>query len=244
MTYCNTTTKTKGYKKMNQKHIAFILLSICTVCSGAWNNLSELGKAINDKNVTLVKKIITKDPNRVNDSAFVDKNEPLVNFAVNFIGGSMHSKEEIENLMIILDFLIKNNAPLNQIGYYTDTPLHVAAKSNLIDVATLLIKNYVNINQQETLYLFVEGIGKNYPQVTPLHFAVLRNHPDMVKLLLENNADVTIKDGNGKTAYDLAKADPELKDIVTLFDTYFMRKTTQGTRSGKLENLGFIFSKK
>lgn len=244
MTYCNTTTKTKGYKKMNQKHIAFILLSICTACSGAWKDLSELGIAIYDANVELVKKIITKDPNRVNDSAFVDNNEPLVNFTIDMIMESSKDHQAIKNLMKILEFLINNNGPLNETGLFTGAPLHIAAKYDLMDAATLLIKNYVNINQQENISLIVGGRGsKSFPQVTPLHVAVIRNHPDMVKLLLENGADATIKDGNGKIAYELAKADPKLKDIVTIFDTYFMRKTTQGPRSGKLENLGFIFKK-
>ena len=51
---------------------------------------------------------------------------------------------------------------------------------------------------------------------TPLHLAVSREKPKLVQLLLAYNAEVKRKDGNGRTAIDLASfsSDRDLEGLL------------------------------
>lgn len=62
-----------------------------------------------------------------------------------------------------------------QNGY---TPLHIAAKKNLIEVATILLEHGAKPN-----------VGSK-SGFTPLHLAAQEGHKEMVALLLKHKADV------------------------------------------------------
>lgn len=89
-------------------------------------------------------------------------------------------------------------------GWY---PLHTAAYYGPAEVVDLLVKSGADVN----------AIG-NFDGWTPLQMAI-GAHKDgipMVKALLANGADKKIKSASGKTAYDMAKEDPELKELLPL----------------------------
>ena len=70
--------------------------------------------------------------------------------------------------------------------------LQAASKGNLAEVKKEL--SFVDIN------------SSNYDNRTALHIAVTNNRKKIAYYLLENNADVTLKDRWGQTAYDCSKS--------------------------------------
>lgn len=97
--------------------------------------------------------------------------------------------EELSNKIISL--LIDNGAKtFNEYGYST---LHYSVQGNCVLITENLINNY---------NLPIDAITQNGQ--TPLMIGSIYNATDTVKLLIEHGADKTIKDNDGKTAYDLA----------------------------------------
>jgi hypothetical protein len=68
---------------------------------------------------------------------------------------------------------------------FGQTPLHVAAFNNRIDVAKLLLANKADVNAQAN-----NG-------ATPLHLAAAKGNKDMVELLLASNANINAVDHDG-----------------------------------------------
>lgn len=68
-----------------------------------------------------------------------------------------------------------------------DTPLHLAAKHSLIDMADLLIAHGAEVN------------ATNRRLQTPLHWAVYKNHFELVALLLQHGADINSQEDDGDT---------------------------------------------
>jgi hypothetical protein len=68
---------------------------------------------------------------------------------------------------------------------YGQTPLHIAAFNDHINVAKLLLENKADVN------------AKANNGSTPLHLAAAKGNKDMVELLLDNKADVDAKDNDG-----------------------------------------------
>lgn len=71
--------------------------------------------------------------------------------------------------------------------------MHYTVHCNSKLISENLINNY---------QLSIDKINENGQ--TPLMMGAKNNAMDTVKLLLEHGADKSIKDNNGKTAYDLA----------------------------------------
>jgi len=68
---------------------------------------------------------------------------------------------------------------------YGQTPLHIAAFNNRLDVAKLLLANKADVN------------AKANNGSTPLHLAAAKGNKDMVELLLAGKADVNAVDNEG-----------------------------------------------
>jgi hypothetical protein len=68
---------------------------------------------------------------------------------------------------------------------YGQTPLHIAAFHDRLDVARLLLASKADVNATAT-----NG-------TTPLHLAAAKGNKDMVELLLANKADVNVVDKDG-----------------------------------------------
>ena len=82
------------------------------------------------------------------------------------------------------------------------TALMVAAQVGMLPAAQALLQYEANVN------------AKNAGGVTPLMIATANNKPKLVALLIKSGADKTIKDDEGLTALDLAKA-RDLEDIIS-----------------------------
>jgi ankyrin repeat protein len=71
----------------------------------------------------------------------------------------------------------------------------------------------VSTNLEEiALILLLTGSDPNitdYDDKTPLHEAAYNGYGKMVKMLVDNKADVTLKDGKGQTAQDMAEKTKE-----------------------------------
>lgn len=80
---------------------------------------------------------------------------------------------------------------INIINSSGETPLHLAAHWDCVEIAKILIQHHANVDQQE-----YNG--------SPLHIATLYNRESMVKLLLQKNADLSLQDCQGRTALQLA----------------------------------------
>ncbi|MBR9983373.1 MAG: ankyrin repeat domain-containing protein [Wolbachia endosymbiont of Homalodisca vitripennis] len=92
----------------------------------------------------------------------------------------------------ILQLLLNEGADINATNTeYFNTSLHIAAINGKLEIAQFLIDSGANIN------------ATNYKGFTPLYLASFHCQSDMVKLLFCNNADINIKDVNGRTASDV-----------------------------------------
>lgn len=92
------------------------------------------------------------------------------------------------------EILLNIKIPVNTTEPTTgDTPLHVAARTNLDDsFAKLLINHKANIN------------AKNSSGSTPLHIAANRGNTAIVKLLIDHKANVNEQNNAGQTPLDRA----------------------------------------
>jgi hypothetical protein len=86
-----------------------------------------------------------------------------------------------------VELLIKNQPSLisSKDEKYGQTPLHVAAFNDRLDVAKLLIEHKADVNAKAT-----NGS-------TPLHLAAAKGNKDIVEMLIENKADVNAVDNDG-----------------------------------------------
>lgn len=122
---------------------------------------------------------------------------------------------------VVEDFVRKFPSSKDKTGFGGSTLLHLAAKTNNLNLVRYLIENVgcsVNaINQQQTRQLrasffsdddildayFSEG-------ETPLHTACSNGHVDVVKYLVEHGADCSIHNRAGETPIDQAKSHPKI----------------------------------
>ncbi len=92
----------------------------------------------------------------------------------------------------ILQLLLNEGTDINATSTeYLSTSLHIAAIHGELELGQFLLDSGANIN------------AANYKGFTPLCLASFYCQSDMVELLLCNNADINIKDMNGKTALDI-----------------------------------------
>lgn len=91
---------------------------------------------------------------------------------------SLHFVEQIYQLNNYTN--IQNNSG--------ETPLHIACRTSLPDIANYLITRKSELNIQEY-----------HLQSTPLHYACYSGNDKIVSMLLDNNVDVNIQDFDGNT---------------------------------------------
>ncbi len=86
------------------------------------------------------------------------------------------------------------------------TPLHLAAETNSIDIARLLIDSGADIE------------AKDNDGLTPMHWAAETNSLDLVRLLIDRGADIEAKDNDGLTPMHLAGETNSLDVVRLLID--------------------------
>jgi len=104
------------------------------------------------------------------------------------------------NLSVVKKLIEKNPNLINYKDCFENSPLHIAAQENQVDIAFFLIENGANVNDKE-------DIGQ-----TPLHVAVTFKNKGIIELLIKNGSDVNAKDNSGDTP--LALADKDLKEFI------------------------------
>jgi len=118
----------------------------------------------------------------------------------------------ITGVMSVSEMLMRYGATVNDTYEHNLTPIFLAVHLNNLAMVGYLISRGGDVNHQDAM-------GR-----TPLHWGAAAPHEKlgggnrvkMVQFLLENGADPTIKDQNGQTAEDLARA-AEYDDVVTIF---------------------------
>lgn len=91
-----------------------------------------------------------------------------------------------------LQTLIDLNAPVDTPNKNSVRPIHTSVRSGNTDMTSLLLDKGANVNAQDH--------GGN----TPLMLAAASGDSDMASLILAHNPDLTIKNNEDKTAYNIA----------------------------------------
>jgi ankyrin repeat protein/L-ascorbate metabolism protein UlaG (beta-lactamase superfamily) len=104
-----------------------------------------------------------------------------------FAAATGHGSTEIAGL------LIDRGADAGVVDVNGIGPLDLAVQNGLADVAALLAKNGADVNRKAGAFGW-----------TALHSAAVRGDKGMAEMLLGAGADVNVKDGDGKTALELA----------------------------------------
>jgi len=119
-------------------------------------------------------------------------------------------------------------------GLGNKTPLHIAAKESLLDIAKLLLAYKANVNITDSglctplhwsavngdcdfaMLLLDSQADPNMQDLansTPLHEATRNQHPKMVQILLQYHAKLYCKDIAGKTPVELAENCAAIREI-------------------------------
>lgn len=128
----------------------------------------------------------------------------------------------IDQPIYIKNIINHNKAFLNCVNKRKENALIISIKLGNLNSALELIKNSIDINQQDIL-------GN-----TALHYAVYLKKVDIIKELIKQSIDIKIKNNNGKTGLDLAKEIGN-QDILNLFNNTHI--TTTHTYSEVEENV-------
>lgn len=164
---------------------------------------------------------------------------------------------DIEGVRTLLE---KGHDPNNS-NEFGDTPLHLTAERNYLEIARLLLEHGADVNARnnngftpphnacfmgniDLVRLFVNyyaniNIVTEYND-TPLHIAVFHGYIDLVRLLLEQGADVEVRDDRGdRTPLDIAidNSIDGREEILNLFqifapEAYFDKFCTTSTPGG------------
>eukprot|EP01129_Flabellula_baltica_P009433 TRINITY_DN3852_c0_g1_i2.p1 TRINITY_DN3852_c0_g1~~TRINITY_DN3852_c0_g1_i2.p1 ORF type:complete len:765 (-),score=119.64 TRINITY_DN3852_c0_g1_i2:53-2347(-) len=128
---------------------------------------------------------------------------PLLNTALSFASINGH----LNCVKLILEHeKISNISTMNIPNLTGDTPLHLAAANDNIDVIKMFIHYGVDINKQR----------RN--ESNCLHIAVEKNSDDLLRFLLENGCNVNAKDGFGTTPLHRACSNKNLFQVKLLLE--------------------------
>jgi ankyrin repeat protein len=109
----------------------------------------------------------------------------------------------------LLRLLAKKGIDINSVAYDNVSALHFPAHFGYDLTVGILLQLGINPNIQATF----ESNSIHWNKRTPLHIASQNGHEDIVKALITNGANKTIHDGNGQTAYQLAKT-PSIQTLL------------------------------
>ena len=160
-------------KRLIQWVMAFGLA--CLFCSAHAGAYEDFFKAIEFDNVQEVQRLLARgmDPNTPNE-----KGAPALTVATR-LGANQSAM-----------LLAKHpQTQVNVVNSVEETPLMLAALSNQLDVAKVLIERGAEVNRKGW---------------APLHYAATRGHIAMMRLLLENNAYIDAESPNGTTPLMMA----------------------------------------
>jgi hypothetical protein len=144
----------------------------------------------------------------------------------------------------LVDYILEHNADPNIQNNDGLTALHLAARSGKKDITQTLLAYNADPNSADKhgmtplMYAIIKNKNQDHNNViqrllhygadpnrinkrgtTPLMLAVLNNDYDVTKLLLKHNADLSIKDPRGRTAFDLAH-DEKIKNLLLMHQYY------------------------
>lgn len=137
-----------------------------------------------------------------------------------------YSREWNQNSLDLVKFLVLKGADINSANNFSkQTPLHLVARSNVLEMTKYLIANNAEINVRDARgntplheaalngnleivrYLTLRGANinlKNKSNDTPLHYAGLNGHVDIIKFLITKNARLNDKNNSGDTPLHMA----------------------------------------
>jgi ankyrin repeat protein len=138
----------------------------------------------------------------------------------------------ITGVMAVTEMLLRYGAKIDDTYQHNLTSVFLAVHLNNLAMVGYLVSKGANINHQDDM-------GR-----TPLHWGAAAPHEKlvggnrvkMVQFLLEQGADPKIKDKNGQTAEDLARA-VELDDVLMVFDDL---KPTEDSDDGGDEDAYYV----
>jgi ankyrin repeat protein len=107
--------------------------------------------------------------------------------------GPIHDAAEKGRVEKVLALLQAHPELVSRIDKAGNTPLHLAARNNQLEVARILIANGADVNTMS--FHTLQSVG-----MTPLHAALLSyHHKEMVELLISRGADVNAGDTSKAT---------------------------------------------
>jgi ankyrin repeat protein len=107
--------------------------------------------------------------------------------------GPIHDAAEKGKVEKVVALLQANPELVSSLDNFGNTPLHLAARNNQLEVARILIANGADVNAMS--HHSIQSVG-----MTPLHAALLSyHHKEMVELLISRGADVNAGDTSKAT---------------------------------------------
>lgn len=105
-----------------------------------------------------------------------------------------------------------------------ETPLHLAACNNRVNVVQLLVDSLLDNKDLQNSY------GN-----TALHVAAMKGHVQVVTLLLEQDCDPCVRNNNRKRPQDLG--DSSVKEVFRELASYEQSPSKRGTVTGGIKRL-------
>ena len=176
----------------------------------AWQN------AVRNNDIETMRKLLDDDPSLVrqnivhtrgNGSTYEKSPLRMVNHSIDAAGllvvagadpnDGADSVLAIHNASLdVATYLLDSGAELNRIGYEEETALmYEVGHTRNPETVQLLIDRGADVN-----------IQRSFDGNTAMHFAAIKQHPEMVVKLLAAGADSTLKNAEGQTPLDIARA--------------------------------------
>jgi|GEM_PF-5470740 len=177
------------------------------------NGLSALHVATLKNNINIVHKLLAAgfDPNTrtIKDEVYDEQEMTSVNEVIQSICSlghktPLHIAAKYGHIEIG-KLLIAYGADPNILDAGKCTPLHWSASKGDAEFIELLLQNKAIVN------------AKDLANSTPIHESIKNHHIESVKVLLRHKCELDIVDLSGMSAIDLAKAKPEVYNLVADF---------------------------